>query len=196
MEDDLDSLLVPLRATLEACAPGASELATKGVCSLQKRLLDPSVGSRHALRGRILNIVCSVTGEMGAVGQKVCSATLENIRSLHVISIGKALAVHLEELLCVADPLDTFLRSGAAHFPNLEPVLWDFGLVDDVLLAVGVFEPCGVNDARRRSVALYKVVLGVVYARDIVADGSSDAVLDAIRANGLLVERREVPNMV
>lgn len=36
----------------------------------------------------------------------------------------------------------------------------------------------------------------MVHARDMVADGSSDTVLDTISVDGLLVERREVPDMV
>lgn len=148
MEDDPGNLLITHRVSLEACAARASELATEGICSLQQRLLDPSIGPHHVLRRRILNIVRAVAGKVGAVSQKVRIAAPEDVRSLYVVSIRKALTVHLEKLLCVADPLDAFLGSGAAHLPNLQPVLRDFCLVDDVLLAVVVFEPRGVNDAR------------------------------------------------
>lgn len=84
---------------------------------------------------------------MGAVSQKVHIAVPKDVWTLYVVLIRKTLAVYLEKLLCVAGPLDAFFRSGAAHLPNLQPVLGDFRLVHDILLAVVVFEPGGVNHA-------------------------------------------------
>lgn len=131
---------------------------------------------------------------MGAVGQEVGVVTLEDVRRLHVAAVVVALGVHLEKLLRVAGPLHALLGSGAAHFPDLQVVVRDLGLVDDVLAAVGVLEPRGVNGAGRGAVALDEVVHGVVDARDLVADGSSDAAPGLFVVHGLVVEGREVPD--
>lgn len=57
MEDHLGLLLISLTITVEARATRTSDIATKGITSLQQRLLNASVGAGNLLGGGILDIV-------------------------------------------------------------------------------------------------------------------------------------------
>lgn len=126
---------------------------------------------------------------MRAVRQKVDTPALEEVRRLDVVAVTETLAVDFEQLLRVAGPLDAFFGPRIGDFTDFEEVGGDLGLVDDVLLAVGVFEPGRVDDAVGSAVALVEVAYGVEDTVDGVADGTADAVLIRL----LLVLGCEVP---
>lgn len=76
-----------------------------------------------------------------------------------------------------------------SNFSNLQSAAGIFSFVGDVLSAICVFEPSSINDSMRRAVALHEIVDRMIQPMDLVADGSSNALLCRL----LLVIRCKIP---
>ena len=82
----------------------------------------------------------------------------------------------------MAGPLGAFVCAGGGDLAELEVVGGEGGLVDDVLRAVGVFEPRGIDGVVGCAVALDEGVYQVVDAGDGGADGAVLGCLSACLA--------------